>query len=116
MPPETTSKPFSTRVAASCFALLTIWAAYDRKVSGQALVKAAWDTIKAARPWGLAPWGEETANWARWAEQWPAPRLRRALEAALAADIALKSTNLTDERGVLADLVMTLTVGEKAAA
>ena len=91
-------------------------AAYDRKVRGQALVKAAWETIKSARPWGLAPWGEETANWARWAEQWPAPRLRRALEAALAADIALKSTNLTDERGVVADLVMTLTVGEKAAA
>ena len=91
-------------------------AAYDRKVRGQALVKVAWDALKAARPWGLAPWNEETANLARWAERWPAPRLRRALEAALAADIALKSTTLSDERAVLADLVMTLTVGEKAAA
>lgn len=91
-------------------------AAFDRKVRGQALVRTAFDALRAARPWGLAPWGEETTNWARWAEQWPAPRIRRALEAALAADIALKSTTLSDERGLLADLVMTLTVGEKVAA
>jgi hypothetical protein len=91
-------------------------AAYDRKARGQALSRAAWDALKAGRPWGLAPWPEESANWVRWAERWPAPRLRRALEAALAADIALKSTTLSDERAVLADLVMTLTVGERAAA
>ncbi len=91
-------------------------AAWERKVRGQALARASFDALRAARPWGLAPWGEETANWARWAEHWPAPRIRRALDAALAADIALKSTTLSDERGVLADLIMTLTVGEQAAA
>jgi len=93
-----------------------IRAAYDRKARGPALVKAAWDALRAARPWGLAKWDEETASWARWAERWPAPRIRRALEAALAADVALKSTTLSDERALLADLVMTLTVGETVAA
>lgn len=89
-------------------------AAYDRKVRGGQLVAAAFSALTAARPFGLAPWKEETARWGRWAPSWPAPRIRRALEATLATDRALKSTTLSDERALVADLVMTLTVGEKA--
>lgn len=91
-------------------------AAYDRKLRGAALERAAFDALRAARPWGLGNWKEEAARWARWAEGWPAGRLRRALQETLAADQALKNTTLTDERGQLADLVMTLTVGDKVTA
>ena len=91
-------------------------AAHDRKLRGRALEQAAFDALRAARPWGLGNWKDETVRWARWAERWPASRIRRALEATLAADRALKSTTLSDERGLLTDLVMTLTVGETVAA
>ena len=91
-------------------------AAHDRNLRGRALEQAAFDALRAARPWGLGNWKDETVRWARWAERWPASRIRRALEATLAADRALKSTTLSDERGLLTDLVMTLTVGETVAA
>ena len=105
-----------TLLGTSLIGVAVTRAAYDRKLRGAALERAAFDALRAARPWGLGNWKEETARWARWAERWPAGRLRRALEATLAADTALKNTTLTDDRGQLADLVMTLTIGDKVAA
>jgi DNA polymerase III subunit delta len=40
--------------------------------------------------------------------RWPLPRLRAAAAAALDADIALKSTTISDEAGILTDLVLAL--------
>lgn len=91
-------------------------AAYDRNVRGSQLERTAFDALRAARPFGLGSWKEETAHWARWAPHWPAARLRAALDATLSTDRALKSTTLSDERGLLADLVMRLTMEQKVEA
>ena len=40
--------------------------------------------------------------------RWPLLRLREAIAAALDADIALKNTTISDESGILTDLVLTL--------
>ncbi len=60
------------------------------------------------RPAGLGKWRDEAESWAGWAPKWPAERLRRGLEAMLDADKALKSTRISDETGVITDLVLTL--------
>ncbi len=91
-------------------------AAYDRKARGAALERAAMDALRAGRPGRLGPWKEESAHWARWAASWASPRISSALRDALATDRALKNTALSDERGLVADLVMRLSMGQAEAA
>ncbi|HEX4573935.1 MAG TPA: DNA polymerase III subunit delta [Gemmatimonadales bacterium] len=62
--------------------------------------------LRAARPYGLGGWTETAARWARWADGWSAPELAHGLERALGADRALKSSTVTDERGILLELVL----------
>ena len=64
----------------------------------------------------MADWKDESARWARWAGTWPADNAREALRAARDADRALKNTTISDERGILTDLVLRLTVREVQAA
>jgi DNA polymerase III delta subunit len=90
--------------------------AYDRRSRGAALERAAMDALRAGRPARLGPWKEESAHWARWAAAWPLPRISGAIRAALAADRALKNTALSDERGLVADLVMRVALTHAEAA
>jgi DNA polymerase-3 subunit delta len=83
-----------------------IRAAYDRNVRGSRLEDAAFQLQRRVRVYGLLSWGEEARRWARWAPAWSPARIRTALRAAVAADTALKSTTISDERGVLTDLVL----------
>jgi len=84
----------------------------DRKVRGRQLNSATWNLLKSARPAGLGPWGEEVENFCRWAERWPQPRLRAALKATLDADRASKSTTITDDVGIIRELVLRLRTEE----
>jgi DNA polymerase-3 subunit delta len=88
----------------------------DRGVRGRALEDAVFRTLLRVRPFGVGEWKQEARRWSEWAARWPAPRLRAALRAALDADIRLKSTTISDERGVLLDLVMRCTVPWREAA
>src|SRR5947208_2329752 len=72
--------------------------------------------LRAARPFGLGSWEQTAARWASWATHWSAASLRAALRLALDADRALKSTTLTDERGILVQLVLALGVLQREAA
>lgn len=72
--------------------------------------------IRAARPWGLRSWKDEAARWARWAARWHPSELRRALRHALAADRALKGTTISDDRGIVMQLVLGFAVETREAA
>jgi len=72
--------------------------------------------LRAARPYGLGSWEQTALRWARWAELWTAAELRRALQLALDADRALKSSTLTDEGGILEQLVLSWGVRAREAA
>jgi DNA polymerase III subunit delta len=72
--------------------------------------------VQAARPYGLRGWRDEAARFARWASVWTAAGLAHALRRALAADVALKGTRLTDERGIIVQLVLELGVRGREAA
>lgn len=105
-----------TLLGTTLVALGVVRAAYDTRSRGGQLERVAFDALRAGRPFGLLPWSEEAARWARWAPAWPAPRLTDAVRGALETDRGLKSTTLSDERGLLADLVMRLALGGKVAA
>ena len=72
--------------------------------------------LRLARPFGLGDWGETAASWARWAEGWSSRELGQALRLARDADRALKSTTVTDEAGVVTQLVLQLGVLRREAA
>lgn len=72
--------------------------------------------LTAARPFGLRNWKDEAARWARWATLWTAVELRRGLRLALAADRALKGSTVTDDRGLVTQLVLTVAVPLREAA
>jgi DNA polymerase-3 subunit delta len=88
----------------------------DRGLRGRALDEAVFRAIQRARVFGLLSWSEEKNRWIRWAPRWPAQRVTGALRAVLAADTALKGTTISDERGILTDLVLRMTTSAKAAA
>jgi len=69
---------------------------------------AVFERIKAARPPGLGKWSDEAASWADAAGLWTADELDRAIAAAAAADRGLKSTTISDERGLLVTMLLTL--------
>jgi DNA polymerase-3 subunit delta len=82
---------------------------YDRGHSGSALERILFDRLRQVRPFGIGDWKIVTRNWSRWADAWPAARLRAALRATLEADMALKGTRVSDDTGVVTDLVLRLT-------
>ncbi len=88
----------------------------DRRLQGRALDDAVFRTIQRCRVFGLLSWSEEKSRWIRWAPRWPASRVTGALRAVLAADTALKGTTISDECGILTDLVLRLATSAKAAA
>jgi DNA polymerase-3 subunit delta len=72
------------------------------------LRSAVFDRLRAARPPGVRQWSDEAAAWANAARSWTAAELDAAIVAAAEADRRLKSTTISDERGVLLTMLFTL--------
>jgi len=87
----------------------------DQGTRGKAAEKHVFEAIRAARPMNLRSWGAEAALWVRAAERWTGAALDDALRAAYVADGQLKSTTVTDERGTLLSLMLSLAPTERAA-
>ena len=83
---------------------------YDKGLRGPRLEEAVVKVLFQNRPHGLLGYKEEAASWARCAPQWPVSRIRAALRAARTTDESLKNTTVSDERGLLTDLVLQVTV------
>jgi DNA polymerase III subunit delta len=79
---------------------------HDRGMHGRALEDAIFRMLLRNKPAGLLGYRDEAAQWARWVPHWPAPLVRLALKATQETDIALKSTTVSDERGLVTDLVL----------
>jgi len=79
---------------------------YDRGMRGRTLEDGLFRMLLKHRPQGLLGYRDEAARWARWAPDWPASRVRSALRAASETDIALKSTTVSDELGLITGLML----------
>src|SRR5690242_11194368 len=89
---------------------------YDRRVRAGQLERLVFDRLRQLRIFGLPDWKAESARWARWAAAWPADRVRSGLIATRDADQALKNTTVSDELGILTDLVLRIAVERREAA
>ena len=82
-------------------------ALYDQGVRDSRLSSAIVSSLKRIRVFGMS-YDASAKVWAAAAPRWPPARIRAALQAALAADQALKGTTISDEGGILTDLVISL--------
>jgi len=78
----------------------------DRGVSSREINDQLFRFLKEARPQGVGLWSDETKRWTRAAPLWTASELDAALEEIYQADRTLKNASLTDERGVLANVLL----------
>lgn len=88
----------------------------DRGIAPGRLADTIYQVLRVSRPYGLRSYKEEGARWAAWSERWTAAELREALRAALAADVALKTSTVTDDRGIVTQLVLGFAAFRRAAA
>jgi len=94
----------------------TALARAERDRGGARPEDAVYQHLNAARPHGLRGYKDEAARWVRWSEQWTAAELSDALRAALAADRALKGTTISDDRGIVTQLVLGFAATRREAA
>jgi DNA polymerase III subunit delta len=83
----------------------------DRGTPAHRLAETVKNHIESVRPAGLGSWRDAAARWSGWAQEWKAAELRGALRLALAADVALKNSTVSDEGAIIMDLVVRLGVG-----
>jgi DNA polymerase-3 subunit delta len=80
----------------------------DRGEPSGAIVPKLIGLFRQAGLWMIPDWTGTAKRWVAVAPQWPPARLRAALRATLTADQALKETRISDESGVLTDLILAL--------
>jgi len=78
----------------------------ERDRGTRRLPEAIFRHLLATRPYGLRNWKDEAARWSDWSALWTPEELRSALKAALAADVALKTATISDEKGIVTQLVL----------
>ncbi len=83
---------------------------YDQGLRGRSLEAAVMKSLLSVRPFGILSYKDEAARWSSWAPHWPGARIRAALRIARDTDMALKNTTVSDERGLLLDLVLRIGV------
>lgn len=88
---------------------------FDAGIRGARLEGMILEGLRRTRIWGL-DYRASAKAWAQWAGAWPAPRIREALRASLAADQSLKSTTISDERGIVTDLIVAMAMATREAA
>jgi len=88
----------------------------DRGVQPNRLADILLRQMIAVRPYGLRGYKEEAARWAAWSALWTGSELRAALRAALNADNALKTATVSDDRGIVTQLVLGFAATQREAA
>ncbi len=97
-------------MALSAQTLAMAWAraARDEGMSASQLEREFYNLLKEGGAFPGRAWGEATKAWARALPRWSAAALDIALDALLAADIALKDTTVSDDEQILASTVLRL--------
>jgi len=88
----------------------------DRGLQVGRLPDTLYRQMQSVRPYGMRSYKEEAARWTAWSSLWTARELGHALRAALAADNALKTATVSDDRGIVTQLVLGFAATKRAAA
>jgi DNA polymerase-3 subunit delta len=87
----------------------------DRGTSSREIADQLFRFLRQTRPQGVGVWSDEAKRWTRAAALWTGPELEATLRDTYEADRALKNTSLTDERGMLANLLFRIAPRQSAA-
>src|SRR5437899_2888302 len=88
----------------------------DRGTPVARLPDSLYRHMQSVRPYGMRSYKEEAARWTAWSGVWTGRELGRALRAALAADNALKTATVSDDRGIVTQLVLGFAATKREAA
>jgi DNA polymerase-3 subunit delta len=88
----------------------------DRGANIARLPDMIYRQMQAVRPYGMRSYKEEAARWTAWSALWTARELGDALRASLAADNALKTATVSDDRGIVTQLVLGFAATKREAA
>jgi DNA polymerase-3 subunit delta len=88
----------------------------DRGLHLARLPDTLYRQMQSIRPYGMRSYKEEAARWTAWSGLWTARELGHALRAALAADNALKTATVSDDRGIVTQLVLGFAATKREAA
>src|SRR3989442_9395927 len=88
----------------------------DRGVHAARLPDTIYRQMQSVRPYGMRSYKEEAARWTAWSALWTARELGRAVRAALAADNALKTATVSDDRGIVTQVVLGFAATKREAA
>ncbi len=88
----------------------------DRGAHAARLPDTIYRQMQSVRPYGMRSYKEEAARWVAWSALWTARELGWALRAALAADNALKTATVSDDRGIVTQLVLGFATTKREAA
>ena len=87
----------------------------DAGVPGGRLPGELKQRLRVARPARMRDWNLECAAWAAAARRWTGEELDRAIALAAVADRQLKSTTVSDERGILTSMLLSFPEARAAA-
>lgn len=80
----------------------------DEGLSARQAERRVFEHIRRARPAGLRDWKREAKNWVRAADRWSASEIARVIRASYETDRTLKSTTISDDRGTIASMLLSM--------
>lgn len=83
-------------------------AAREEGMSASQLEREFFNLLREGKAFPGRPWGEATKAWARALPRWNAVALDRAIEALVAADVALKETTVATEEQIVASCLLSI--------
>jgi DNA polymerase III subunit delta len=106
--PKTTAVSVVMALSVQTLALAWGRARLDEGTSAGRLTGEYFTLLKETGAYPMRPWGEAVAAWIKVLDRWSAPALDAALDALLAADVALKDTRVSSDEQIIASLVLSM--------
>ena len=110
--PKTTGVSVVMAIATQTIAIAWLQAARAEGLAASRMESELFTLLKEGGSFPGRPWGEAVKAWVRNLRHWSQPALDAALDALLAADLALKESKVSSEEQILTSLVLALCTPE----
>ena len=106
--PKLTGVQVIMALATQMLALAWGCAKRDAGMPASQLERAYWDLLKGSGAYTGRPWNEAVNAWGRMTTRWSVAELDRAIEALLAADLALKDTKVSSVEQIVSSAILAI--------
>lgn len=111
--PKAAAVPIVMMLTAQTLALAYAAAQRERGAGGRQIAGALYEFLKSGPGFLGRSWGDAVGAWSKEVDHWTPRELDEALDALLAADMALKGSRVSSDEQVLATLVLSLCSGRR---